>query len=154
MTGAMFGSGWSGSGDNGFDLGISQDGQTFTLRFAEIEADVGKSPELFTARVFSAVLPIDGGSGEVTIVFSAQGYAFVTEGANAYVLLSVNGQTAVQQFSAETDDSFLQQLTITSAAASPCHLVVVAVAQRDPAYPDAVAVLRPSTVDAAIQSSK
>src|SRR5271170_3603588 len=50
MTGATFGSGWSGSGDNGFDVSISQDGQTFTLRFAEIEADVDKSPDLFPAQ--------------------------------------------------------------------------------------------------------
>ena len=62
MTGAMFGSGWTGSGDSGFDLAISADGQAFTLTFAEIEADLdgGKSPDLFAARVFSAVLPIEG----------------------------------------------------------------------------------------------
>jgi hypothetical protein len=56
MTGATFGSGWTGSGDSGFDLAISGDGQAFTLTFAEFEADLdgGKSPDLFAARVFSA----------------------------------------------------------------------------------------------------
>ena len=154
MSGATFGSGWTGSGDNGFDISISQDGQTFTLRFAEIEAEVGKSPDLFAARVFSAVLPIEGGSGDADITFSVSGYAFVTEGASAYSLLSVNGQTAVQEFSAETDDDFVQQLTVTSGPASPCHLVLAAVVQRDGDKPEAAAALRPSTIDGAIQPAK
>ena len=96
MTGATFGSGWTGSGDNGFDLAISGDGQAFTLTFAEIAADVdaGKSPELFAARVFSAVLPIDG-DGDVDIAFRAQGFAAASKGATAYAVLSVNGQSTV-----------------------------------------------------------
>ena len=156
MTGTTFGSGWSGSGDNGFDLAISGDGQAFTLTFAEIEADLdgGKSPDLFAARVFSAVLPVDGDGGDVDIAFTAQGFAFATKGANAYAVLSVNGQTNVLPFSGDTDENFVQQLSITSGPASLCHLVMVAVVQRDPAYPDAAATLRPSSIDAEIQPSR
>ena len=154
MTRAAFGSGWTGRGDNGFDLAVSGDGQAITLTFAEIEADVdaGKSPELFAARVFSAVLPIDG-DGAVDIAFRAQGFAAASKGATAYAVLSVNGQSTVLQFSGDTDESFLQQLIVANGPASPCHLVVVAVVERDPAYPDAAATLRPSTVDAEIQPS-
>jgi hypothetical protein len=156
MAGASFGSGWTGSGDNGFDLAISDDGQAFTLTFAQIEADVdaGKSTQLFAARVFSAVLPIEGDGGDVDIAFRAQGFAGASKGATAYAVLSVNGQANVQQFSGDTDQSFLQQLTVTCRPGSPCHLVMVAVVERDPAYPDAAATLRPSSVDAEIQPSK
>jgi hypothetical protein len=156
MSAAKFGSGSTGSGDNGFDLSISDDGQVFTLNFAEIQADVdaGKSPDLIAARVFSAVVPVDGGDKGVDIAFAAQGFAFATEGASAYALLSVNGQTTVQHFSAGTDQSFVQQLSFKGGPTSQCHLAVVAVVQRDPAFPDAAATLRPSSVDAQIQSPR
>jgi hypothetical protein len=153
MNAAKFGAGSTGSGDDGFDLSISDDGQAFTLSFAEIQADVdaGKSPDLVAARVFSAVVPVDGGNNGVGIAFTTQGFAFATEGANAYAVLSVNGQTSVQHFSAGTDQSFVQQLSFKGGLTSQCHLAVVAVVQRDPAYPDAAATLRPSSVDAEIQ---
>jgi hypothetical protein len=155
MSGAKFGSEWTGDGDNGFDLSISGDGQAFTLTFAEIQADVdaGKSPDLIAARVFSAVVPVHGDGNDVSIAFTAQGSAFAADGADAYVLLSVNGQTAVQHFAAGTDQSFQQQLIIKGVPTSQCHLAVAAVVQRDPTCPDAAATLRPSSVDAEIQPS-
>ena len=153
MSGAKFGSEWTGDGDNGFDLSISGDGQAFTLTFAEIQADVdaGKSPDLIAARVFSAVVPVHGDGNDVSIAFTTQGFAFAAEGADAYALLSVNGQTTVQHFAAGTDEGFEQQLTVKGVPTSQCHLTVVAVAQRDPARADAAATLRPSSVDAEIQ---
>jgi hypothetical protein len=156
MTGVTFGSGWTGSGDNGFNISISGDSLAATLTFAEIEAnvDAGKSDDLFAARVFSAVLPLEGDGGEVDIAFAASVYAFASEGATGYALLSVNGQTAIQQFAAGTDDDFVQQLTVIAGPGSLCHLVVVAVAQRDPAYPDAGAAVRPVSIDAEIPLPK
>jgi hypothetical protein len=152
MTGVTFGSGWTGSGDNGFRVSISGDDLAFTITFAEIEAnvDAGKSDDLFVARVFSAVMPLEGDGGEVSIAFTASVYAFASEGGTGYALLSVNGQTAVQQFAAETDDDFVLPLTVTAGPGSLLHLVVVAVAQRDPAYPDAAAAVRPVSIDAEI----
>jgi len=156
MSAAKFGSGATGSGDDGFDLNISDDGLAFTLAFAEIQVDVdaGKSPELVAARVFSAVLPVEGGDNGVDISFTTQGFAVATEGANAYAVLSVNGQTSVQHFPAGTEQSFVQQLSFKGGPTAQCHLAVVAVVQRDPAYPDAAATLRPSSVDAEIQSPR
>jgi hypothetical protein len=155
MSGARFGTEWTGDGDSGFDLSISGDGQAFTLTFAEIQADVDgrKAPDLIAARVFSAVVPVHGDGNEVSIAFTAQGFAFASDGADAYALLSVNGQTAVQHFSAGTDQGFEQQLIVKGVPTSQCHLAVVAVVQRDPAHADAAAVLRPSSVDAEIQAS-
>ena len=155
MAVATFGSGWSGSGDNGFNISISGDGLAFTLTFAEIDAvvDAGKSEDLLTACAFSAVLPIDGTGDSVEITFSATTYAFVSEGANAYALLSVNGQSTIQQFPPGTDDDFIQQLTVSCVQGSFCHLVVAGVVQRDPAYPDAGAAVRPTSVDGEIPLS-
>ena len=152
MTGATFGSGWTGSGDNGFEVSISGDALAFTITFAEIEAnvDAGKSDDLFVARVFSAVMPLEGDGDEVSIAFRASVYAFTSEGGTGYALLSVNGQTAVQQFAAETNDDFVEPLTVTAGPGSLLHLVLVAVAQRDPASPDAAAAIRPVSIDAEI----
>jgi hypothetical protein len=153
MSAATFRSRPPASGDDGFDISISDDGQAFTLRFAEIQAEVdaGKSPDLVTARVFSAVLPVDGGDNGVDISLAASGFALATEGANGYVVLSVNGQTSVEHFPPGTDQEFVQQLSFEAGPTCECHLTVVAVVQRDPNFPDAAATLRPSTVDAEIK---
>jgi hypothetical protein len=141
------------SGDDGFDISISDDGLAFTLRFAEIQAEVDatKSPDLVAARVFSAVLPLDGRDNGADISFAVGGFAFATEGASGYAVLDVNGVTSVEQFPAGTDQEFTQQLRFEAGPTCECHLTVVAVVQRAPAFPDAVATLRPSSVDAEIQ---
>ena len=77
-------------------------------------------------------MPLEGDGDEVSIAFATSGYAFASEGATGYALLSINGQTAVQQFAAGTDNDFVQPLTVTAGPGSLLHLVVVAVAQRDP----------------------
>ena len=153
MHAAKFGSGSTGSGDEGFDLAISDDGLAFTLTFAEIQAEIGggEAQDPIAARVFSAVVPLEDAADGVDISFTTQGFAFTTEGASAAAVLSVNGQASVQHFPAGTDDSFQQQLRFTSGPTSQCHLAVVAVVQRDPADPEAQATLRPSSVDAEIQ---
>lgn len=156
MTGVTFGSGWSASADKGVNLAISDDGLALTATFADMQADAdaGKTPDLLVTRVFSAVLPIDGAGDDVEIAFATSGYAFVSDGADAYALLSVNGQSAIQQFPAGTDGDFVQQLSVTCAPGSPCHLVVAVVARRDPAYPDAAAALNPLSLDAQFPPSR
>lgn len=141
------------SGDDGFDISISDDGQAFTLRFAEIQADVdaGKSPDMVAARVFSAVLPVDGGDNGVDISFTTSGFAIASEGASGYAVLSVNGKASVEHFPAGTEKEFMQQLRFEAGPTSECHLAVVAVVQRDASFPEAVATVRPSTVDAEIK---
>jgi hypothetical protein len=155
LSTAEFGSEWTGDGDSGFKFDVNSDGQSFTLTFAEIQAEVGsdKSPDLITARAFSAVMPVHGDGNDISIAFSTSGYAFANEGADAYVVLSVNGQTDIQRFAAGTDEDFVQQVIVKGVPTSQCHLAVVAVAQRDPAHPDATAALRPVSVDAEIRPS-
>jgi hypothetical protein len=141
------------AGDEEFDIGISDDGQVFTLRFAGMQAvvDAGKASDLTAARVFSAVLRLDGADTGVDISFATAGSAFATEGASGTAILSVNGQTAVRQFQAGTDEEFAQQLRFQAGPTAACHLSLVALVQRDPAHPEASATLLLSTVDAAIQ---
>jgi len=155
MGAATFGSGTTLSSNGGADLAISSDGQALTLSLAEMEAvvDAGKSPDLVAAFVFSAVVPVDGAGDGVDIAFAVDVFAGVTEGASGDAMLSVNGQTTVQHFSAGTFESFVQQLSFKGGPTKLCHLAVVADVQRDPAYPDAAATLRPLTVDAEIQPS-
>lgn len=156
MAGATFGSGWSASDDKGAVLAISDDGLALTVTFADMQADAdpSKAADLLVTRVFSAVLPIDGAGDDVEIAFATSGFASVSEGADAYALLSVNGQSAIQQFPVGTDGDFVQQLTVTCAPGSPCHLVVAVVARRDPAYPDAAAALGPLSLDAQFPPSR
>lgn len=156
MSAVTFRSRPPAAGDDGFDISISDDGQAFTLRFSSLQAavDAGTSPDMVAARVFSAVLPIDGGDKEVDISFATSGFALATEGASGYAVLSVNGQAAVQQFPAGTDQEFVQQLKVEAGPTSVCHLAVVAVVQRDPAHPEAAATLSLSAVDAEIQPRK
>jgi uncharacterized protein YegP (UPF0339 family) len=152
MSEAKFRSRPQASGDDGFTIDISEDGQALTLSFAEIqvEVDAGKSPEMVAARVFSLVLPMDGAGNDVDISFVTSGYAFVSEGASGYAVLSVNGKTSVEWFPPGTDQDFVQELRLEAGPTCECQLSVVVLVQRDPASPDAVATIRPSTVDAEI----
>jgi uncharacterized protein YegP (UPF0339 family) len=140
------------SGDDDFALDVSDDGQVFTLTFSDIQAvaDPSESPAPVAARLFSLVLPVDGGSNGLDISFAVSGYAFTTEGARGYSVLSVNGQTSVEQFPPGTDGEFVQELKFEAGPTCECGLAVSAIAERDAAYPDAVANLTVSSVDAQI----
>lgn len=152
MNEASFRSQPAAAGDDSFTIDISDDGQAFTLTFGELQAEVdaGKSPDLVAARVFSLVLPLDGAGTGMDVSFATSGYAFVSEGARGFALLSVNGQASVVPFPPGTDKSFVQELRLQARPAGACHLAVVLLVQRDPASPDAAALLRPLTVDAEI----
>lgn len=142
--------------DDDFDIGISKDGKAFTLSFGELQADVGsgKSPEMVAARVFSLVLPMDGAGNGVDITFVTSGHAIATEGARGFALLSVNGKTSVEHFPPGTDKSFVQELKLEAGPTCECYLTVILLVQRDPANPDAAAIIRPTSVDSEIQPRK
>jgi uncharacterized protein YegP (UPF0339 family) len=152
MGNARFRSAPAAGGDDGFQIDISDDGLAFTLTFAELQAvvDAGVSPDLVSSRVFSAVLPVDGGEHGVDLAFRVSGVAIATEGAGGYAVLSVNGTATVEAFPAGTDRSFIQELRVEAGPTSACHVAVVLVVQRDPAFPDAAATIRPSAIDAEI----
>jgi uncharacterized protein YegP (UPF0339 family) len=128
----------------------------FLKRFAGIqtEVDASKSPEMVAVRVFSLVLPVDGAGNGVDISFVTSGYTIVGEGASGSAVLSVNGKTSVEWFPPGTNQSFTQELQLEAGPTCECQLSVVILVQRDPASPDAAALIRPSTVDAEIHPRK
>src|SRR6266508_787806 len=141
MSPVTFRSRPAASGDDGFDVSISEDGQVFTLRFAAIQAEVdaGKSPDMVAARVFSAVLPVDGGDNGVDISFATSGFAFASEGASGYAVLGVNGKTGVVQFPAGTDREFVQQLRFEACLSCSCGVPLDLLAFRARGSSDQVA---------------
>jgi uncharacterized protein YegP (UPF0339 family) len=140
------------SGDDDFALAVSDDGQVFTLTFSDVQAiaDPSKSPAPVAARLFSLVLPVDGGGNGLGISFAASGFAFTSEGASGYAVLSVNGQTSVEQFPPGTEREFVQELKFEAGSTCECGLAVSVIAERDAANPDAVANLTVTSVDAQI----
>ncbi len=116
----------------GFDIGVSPDKRAFTVRFSDmaVEVDDGKSPAPVAARVFSLVLPVDGGHDGVKISFAASGYALTTGGASGYAVLSVNGKTSVMNFPSGTDQEFVQQLEFEEGPTSECRISVVILVER------------------------
>jgi hypothetical protein len=93
MGEVRFGARPAASGDDEYDFAISDDGQTFTLRFSELQAKVDASagPDLVAARVFCLVLPVDGGDHGVDISFRTDGIMSAMEGGSGYAVLGVNG---------------------------------------------------------------
>jgi len=140
------------SGDGDFTLSVAPDGQVFTLLFSDIQAivDPSESPTPVAARLFSLVLPVDGGTNGLDITFAASGYAFTSKGARGYTVLSVNGQTSVEQFPPGTDREFIQELKFKAGPTCEFGLAVSVVAERDAAHPQAAANLTISSVDAQI----
>jgi uncharacterized protein YegP (UPF0339 family) len=140
------------SGEDDFRISVSEDGQVFTLTFSDIQAiiDPSKSPASVAARLFSLVLPVDGGGNGVDISFRASGFALTTEGTSAYALLSVNGQTSVEQFPPETEREFVQELKFEAGPTCECGLAVSVLVERDAAHSDAAAHINVLAVDAQI----
>jgi uncharacterized protein YegP (UPF0339 family) len=140
------------SGGDDFQLSVSEDGQVFTLTFAGVQAVLpsGASPAPVAARLFSLVLPVDGGGNGVDISFRASGFALTTEGTSAYAVLSVNGDTSVEQFPSEGERDFVQELRLQAGPTCECGLAVSVLVERDAAHPEAAAHLNVLAVDAQI----
>jgi hypothetical protein len=155
--------------DEQFELDISDDREALTLTFSGFEVPVGGSnrgrladwsPELLApaptaTRAFFLVMPLEGDDNEsVEIDFHVQGFVLTTEGATATVMLSVNGQTAVADFPANSEQSYLQSLKFTpSSPPSECRLGVFLLVGRDSTNSNAEAFINTTTIDANIPST-
>ncbi len=139
--------------DDGFDISVSPDGQAFTIRFSDIEAVVGAAgttPTPIDTRTFSLILPVKGGDDGVDISFWVSGYAFVNEGASAYVAFSVNGDSRFERLRPGADNDFVYTLKLQGARVSECRLSVFLYAERTSNDPGGAAHLTVSTIDAEI----
>jgi hypothetical protein len=155
--------------DEPIDLGVSDDGEAWTLTFSGFEVPIGGtnrgrlgdwSPELLSpaptaTRAFFLVMPLEGEDYEsVEIDFHVQGFVFTTEGATATMVLSVNGQTTFADFPANMDESYLQSLKFTTLSPpSECRICVFLLVGRESTNSNAEAFLSASNIDANIPSA-
>src|SRR5215813_5905894 len=94
--------------DDKFDLGMSDDKRAFTLTFNDLKvtSEAGQpSAAPIAAHVFSLVLPIEGYGKNLEVEFAVSGTVVTNEHATATLMLSVNGQTSVTDFPANSDES-------------------------------------------------
>jgi hypothetical protein len=104
--------------DEELDLALSDDRRALTLRFSEFEVSVGGGSSPTSTRAFCLVLPLEGGDDETTEIEFIVTNALVvtTEGATATMVLSVNGQTLVADFPANSDQGVEAWLKFTASA--------------------------------------
>jgi len=138
--------------DESIVLSVSDDKRALTLIFSDLQTAVEGSKSLapVSTRIFSLVLPLKGEEKRVEIEFFVSGYIFVPEGATASVVFSVNGQTAVADFTGESDKEFLQELKFAAETPSECRLCVFLLLGRDSRNADVQAYLNVSAIDAEI----
>jgi hypothetical protein len=136
-----------------FDLGMSDDKRAFTLTFNDLKvtAEANKSSTTpISAHVFSLVVPIEGYGKNLEIEFAVNGTVVTEEGATATLMLSVNGQTSVTDFPANSDQSPVQKLKFAAETASECRVSLFLLVGRDSANTGAAAFLNAMTIDAEI----
>ncbi len=140
--------------DEKFDLRVSDDKRALTLGFLEgFEVTVGGSKSLapVSTRAFFLVLPLEGDNERVEIeFFCSNAFVLTTEGATATLVFSVNGQTTIADFSASSEQSFIQPLKFTALSPSECRLSVFLLVGRDSKNANAEAFLSVPAIDAEI----
>jgi hypothetical protein len=140
--------------DDLFDLAFSDDGKAFTLTFSKFEAvaDTGTAP--IVMRTFAVVLPLSGGGRDGEITFRLSGFSTNRPHSSASLLLGVNGRTAVIDFAANSEQSYIHELEFKATAATECRLSVLLVAGRDSTNAESGAFLNAATIDADIPVRK
>ena len=129
--------------DDTQDLAVSSDNETLTVRFSDREVDT--QTEVPT-RSFAMTMPLTDGAKGKTLRVYVQGYAFVDEGASARLTLRLNGLVKVRNFTAGSDDEFVQTLELPATPATTYQLEGVVEVQQDPGS-DGVAHLSASAID-------
>lgn len=132
-----------------FDYGPSDDRKAFTITFNGFESSVGnaKDPKPVSAQTFSIVLPVNGG-GPVRTTLAATGFGLTTEGANATMQVTVNGDTEVLDVGPGFDGEIIHKISIDRDSASELRITFLLLTERDSAFPDASAFLNITTIDA------
>jgi hypothetical protein len=129
--------------DDTQDLAVSSDNEALTVRFSDREADT--QTEVPT-RSFAMTMPLtDGAKGKTLRVYVA-GYAFASEGASARLTLRLNGLVKVRNFTAGSDDDFVQTLELPAIPATTYQLEGAVEVQQD-AGSDGAARLNIAAID-------
>lgn len=129
---ATFGQGPTFSTDVGFIIAVSPDKKAFTASFSGLEAVIdNKSASPIATREFSFCIPLSGADPGQEIPFFVSGFAFSEKGANAHLMFSVNDQTSVTDFPANSNNEFVQQLKYKAGTAAEARVTVFLLADRD-----------------------
>jgi hypothetical protein len=138
--------------DDKFELAVSDDKRALTLTFSDLQTAVGgsKSAAPISTRMFSLVVPLEGDDKNVEIEFGVSSSIATLDDATATLVCSVNGQSTVADFPANSDESFVQQLKFTCQSPSECRLCVVLLVGRGSKNSKAEAFLNVTAIDAEI----
>jgi hypothetical protein len=138
--------------DQNFNLAIADDQKTLTVTFSDFKVTIGGSHSSapISTDLFSLVLPLEGDGEPVEIEFAIQGFVLTLEGATVSVMLSVNGQSTITDFPANSEQSFLHRLKFTASSASECRLSILLLVGRDSKDCNAEAFLNLTAVDAEV----
>jgi hypothetical protein len=138
---AAFGQAATFNTDVGFDLAVSPDKKAFTATFSGLEVVIqGTSTAPIGTRVFSFSIPLSGTDPGQEIPFTVQGNSFSQKEATAHLVFSVNDQSTVVDFPADSDSSFVQQLKYKAGNAAEARITVFLLASRDSKSDSAVQV--------------
>lgn len=138
--------------ENKFEVGVSDDKRAMTITFSDfvVQVEASKLPAPILSHVFSLVVPLEGNDKMAEIEFIISAFILTTEGATATLLTSINGQTTVADFPANTDQSFEQVLKFTAQSPSECRLSVFLLAGRNSTKNNAAAHLSVTAIDAEV----
>jgi hypothetical protein len=132
MQDATFGQGPTFNTDVGFSFDLSDDRKAFTATFSGLEAVVdGASASPIATRVFSFSLPLSCAEPGQEIPFFVSGFVASEKEASAHLVFTVNDQTTVADFPANSNTSFVQPHKYTARDAADVRVTVFLLANRD-----------------------
>jgi hypothetical protein len=147
MSDATFGQAATFNTEVGFSLDVSPDKKAFTAAFSGLAVGIdGRSAAPVASRVFSFVLPLSGAEPGLEIPFAVSGFVLSGNAANGHLVFSVNDQSMVADFPANSDNSFVQQFKYKAGSATEARITVCLLADRDSASDSAIS-LNVTTID-------
>jgi len=139
MQEATFGEAPTFNTDVGFSFALSPDKKAFTANFSGLEVVIeGNSASPIATRVFSFSLPLSGTESGQEIPFFVSGFAASEKEATAHLVFSVNNQTTVTDFPANSNTDFVQELKFAAGDAADVRITVFLLADRDSTSDSAV----------------
>ena len=131
---------------------ISDDRRALTLAFSDLQISSGGSASAapVATRAFAFVVPLEGDEKKVEIEFVVGGFVRTLEGATATFVCSVNGQTVVADFPANSDQSVQQKLAFAADTPSECRLSVLLLGGADSTKKASETFANVLTIDAEI----
>ena len=132
MQDATFGQGPTFNSDVGFAFDLSPDRKAFTASFSGLAAVVdGNGSAPIATRVFSFSLPISCAEPGQEVPFFVSGFVASEKEATAHLVFTVNDQTTVTDFPADSNTDFIHQHKYLAGNATDVRITVFLLANRD-----------------------